>query len=221
MNKKEHWEKVYGDKAPDAVSWYAPHLETSLNLIHQASANKSAAVIDIGGGESTLVDDLLSEGYEDISVLDISQKAIDVARDRIGKQADKVHWYCADITQATLPKGYFDIWHDRAVFHFLSADYSWLDNKVGLVSIKPDARPQYPCEQVRRRHWLGLGAHRAYPDVQRALRSGRPASVGAVGVGAGYPLLGRQPAWPELRRRREGASVCRGRQGRHRGYQAG
>ena len=72
MNKKDHWEKVYGDKAPDAVSWYAPHLETSLNLIDQASANKSAAIIDIGGGESTLVDDLLSEGYEDISVLDIS-----------------------------------------------------------------------------------------------------------------------------------------------------
>lgn len=122
MNKKDHWEKVYGDKAPDAVSWYAPHLETSLNLIHQASTNKSAALIDIGGGESTLVDDLLSEGYEDISVLDISQKAIDVARDRIGKQADKVHWYCADITQATLPQGYFDVWHDRAVFHFLTEE---------------------------------------------------------------------------------------------------
>ena len=76
MNKKEHWDRVYDTKSPDAVSWYAPHLETSLNLIHQASANKSAAVIDIGGGESTLVDDLLSEGYEDISVLDISQKQL-------------------------------------------------------------------------------------------------------------------------------------------------
>ncbi len=101
MTNKEHWEKVYGTKDPDAVSWYAPHLETSLNFIHQATSNKEAAIIDIGGGEATLVDDLLSEGYKDISVLDISQKAIDVARDRIGKQADKVHWYCADITQAT------------------------------------------------------------------------------------------------------------------------
>ena len=122
MDNKQHWERVYGSKAPDAVSWYAPHLETSLKLIHQASADKSAAIIDIGGGESTLVDDLLSEGYEDISVLDISQKAIDVARDRIGKLADKVHWYCADITQATLPQGYFDVWHDRAVFHFLTEE---------------------------------------------------------------------------------------------------
>jgi SAM-dependent methyltransferase len=122
MDVKEHWEKVYGDKAPDAVSWYAPHLETSLNLIHQATANKNAAIIDIGGGEATLVDDLLAEGYSNLSVLDISQKAIDVARTRIGKSADRVHWYCADTTQATLPQNYFDIWHDRAVFHFLTEE---------------------------------------------------------------------------------------------------
>ena len=122
MDKKKHWEKVYDTKAPYAVSWYAPHLETSLNLIHQATVNKKAAIIDIGGGEATLVDDLLLEGYQDINVLDISQKAIDVARERIGTHADKVHWYCADITQATLPQNYFDVWHDRAVFHFLTGE---------------------------------------------------------------------------------------------------
>jgi SAM-dependent methyltransferase len=122
MNNKEHWEKVYGTYAQDAVSWYAPHLETSLNLIHQAAADKDAAIIDIGGGEATLVDDLLFDGYLDISILDISQHAIDVARGRIGEKANKVHWYCADITQATLPQNYFDIWHDRAVFHFLTED---------------------------------------------------------------------------------------------------
>ena len=122
MNNKEHWEKVYGTHAQDAVSWYAPHLETSLNLIYQAAADNDAAIIDIGGGEATLVDDLLSEGYRDISILDISQHAIDVARDRIGEIANKVHWYCADITQATLPQNYFDIWHVRAVFHFLMED---------------------------------------------------------------------------------------------------
>lgn len=122
MDNKEHWEKVYGSKAPDAVSWYAPHLETSLNLIRQAAHDKSAAIIDIGGGEATLVDDLLAEGYIDLTVLDISQKAIDVARNRVGKLASKVHWYCADITQATLPQNYFDIWHDRAVFHFLTQE---------------------------------------------------------------------------------------------------
>lgn len=120
MDKKDHWEKVYGTKSPDAVSWFAPHLETSLNLIHEATQDKSASIIDIGGGEATLVDDLLAEGFTDLSVLDISQRAIDVARGRIGKHADQVHWYCADITQATLPQNYFDVWHDRAVFHFLT-----------------------------------------------------------------------------------------------------
>lgn len=120
MDKKDHWEKVYGTKSPDAVSWFAPHLETSLNLIHEATQDKAASIIDIGGGEATLVDDLLAEGFTDLSVLDISQRAIDVARRRIGKNADQVHWYCADIIQATLPQNYFDVWHDRAVFHFLT-----------------------------------------------------------------------------------------------------
>jgi SAM-dependent methyltransferase len=120
MNNKAHWDQVYGTKAPKSVSWYAPHLQTSLNLIHQASGDKNSAIIDIGGGEATLVDDLLAEGYKNISVLDISQIAIDVARARIGKAADNVNWYCADITQATLPQNHFDIWHDRAVFHFLT-----------------------------------------------------------------------------------------------------
>ena len=123
MDNKAHWDKVYGTKAPDEVSWYTPHLETSLHLIHQATKDKTSAIIDIGAGEATLVDDLLTEGYTDISVLDISQKAIDVAKTRIGKSAEKVHWYCGDITQVTLPKNYYDIWHDRAVFHFLTEEF--------------------------------------------------------------------------------------------------
>lgn len=123
MDNKAHWEKVYGTKAPESVSWYTPHLETSLNLIQKAASSKASVIIDIGGGEATLVDDLLSKGYTDISVLDISQKAIDVARERIAELADKVHWYCADITTATLPQNYFDVWHDRAVFHFLTEEF--------------------------------------------------------------------------------------------------
>lgn len=122
MDNKEHWERVYGAKASDTVSWYTPHLETSLHLIHQATRHKTSAIIDIGGGESTLVDDLLSDGYTNISALDISQKAIDVAKQRIGTRADLVSWYCADITQAMLPQNYFDVWHDRAVFHFLTEE---------------------------------------------------------------------------------------------------
>ena len=129
MNNKQHWEKVYTSKSPDEVSWFSPHLETSLNLIHQATRDKNAAIIDIGGGEATLVDDLLSEGYQDISVLDISQKAIDVSRSRIGEKSNQVHWYCTDITSATLPENHFDVWHDRAVFHFLTEN----DQRVKYV----------------------------------------------------------------------------------------
>ncbi len=120
--KRAHWENVYQTKEPDAVSWYAPHLETSLKLIQRASSDRHAAIIDVGGGESTLVDDLIHEGYDRISVLDISQKAIDVARQRLAEAGASVAWYCADITAATLPEAYFDVWHDRAVFHFLTRE---------------------------------------------------------------------------------------------------
>ena len=125
MESKSHWEQVYQTKAPDAVSWYAPHLETSLKLVQQATQDKNAAIIDVGGGEATLVDDLLDHEYERISVLDISQTAIDVARKRLGAKGakgTKVAWYCSDITTATLPESYFDVWHDRAVFHFLTSE---------------------------------------------------------------------------------------------------
>lgn len=121
MHSKAHWEQVYQSKAADEVSWYAPHLATSLKLIEQATAgNRHGAIIDIGGGEATLVDDLLQQGYANVSVLDISQAAIDVASARLGPSAAQVHWICADITTTALPDATFDVWHDRAVFHFLT-----------------------------------------------------------------------------------------------------
>src|SRR5579864_5341405 len=92
MDTQTHWEKIYTEKAPDAVSWYRPHLETSLALIEQAAASCSASIIDVGGGESTLVDDLLARGYDSITVLDISQTAIDANRKRLGKTSDRVYW---------------------------------------------------------------------------------------------------------------------------------
>jgi 2-polyprenyl-3-methyl-5-hydroxy-6-metoxy-1,4-benzoquinol methylase len=97
MDVQSHWEKIYGEKAPDAVSWYRPHLETSLALIDQAASGRSASVIDVGGGESTLVDDLLARGYESITVLDISQTAIDANRKRLGKASERVHWLIANM----------------------------------------------------------------------------------------------------------------------------
>jgi 2-polyprenyl-3-methyl-5-hydroxy-6-metoxy-1,4-benzoquinol methylase len=103
------------------VSWYRPHLETSLALIDRTACGRSASVIDVGGGESTLVDDLLARGYENITVLDVSQGAIDANRKRLGKTAKRVHWVVADITQVELESSAYDAWHDRAVFHFLTA----------------------------------------------------------------------------------------------------
>lgn len=120
MDKNTHWETVYQTKAPDAVSWYSPHLETSLALIGRAVSDKSASVIDVGGGESTLVDDLLAQGYQDISILDISKTAIEVAKSRLGQRSAEVHWLVADIIEVQLPRHHYDVWHDRAVFHFLT-----------------------------------------------------------------------------------------------------
>ncbi len=119
MNAQEHWEHIYATKAPDQVSWYSPHLNISLELIERSAVSRGAAIIDVGGGESTLVDDLLWRGYRDVSVLDISARAIHACRARLGKDEGRVHWITGDITQIELPPSRFDVWHDRAVFHFL------------------------------------------------------------------------------------------------------
>ena len=121
VSGQSHWDKVYRTKPPDAVSWYRAHLERSLELIGRIAPDPSAAIIDVGGGESTLVDDLLAKGYRNITVLDISSTAIEFARKRIGEHARQVTWLTADVTQAALSPRHYDVWHDRAVFHFLTA----------------------------------------------------------------------------------------------------
>jgi SAM-dependent methyltransferase len=107
-------------KAPDQVSWFRPHLKTSLSFIERSALSRSARVIDVGGGESTLVDDLLARGFGNLTVLDISQTAIDVTKARLDVLADRVTWLLADVTTTDLPSNAYDIWHDRAVFHFLT-----------------------------------------------------------------------------------------------------
>jgi 2-polyprenyl-3-methyl-5-hydroxy-6-metoxy-1,4-benzoquinol methylase len=121
MERREHWERVYKTKAPDKVSWYSPHLETSLGLIELVCPERKCAVIDVGGGEATLVDDLVGAGYQDVTVLDLSEKALQVARDRLGIFASAVTWTQGDITQSRLEPARYDVWHDRAVFHFLTS----------------------------------------------------------------------------------------------------
>ena len=121
MDSQNHWNKIYTEKAPTSVSWYRPHLETSFSLIERV-AKKESAIIDVGGGESTLVDDLLSHGYNNITVLDISRRAIEENIGRLGIASERVDWVVADITKAELRESAYDVWHDRAVFHFLTQE---------------------------------------------------------------------------------------------------
>lgn len=120
MERKAHWEGVYRAKSPHEVSWYKEHLSLSLQFIRSSGADTAASVIDVGGGASTLVDDLLAQGFRHLTVLDVSQAALLAARKRLGPRAEDVTWIEADVTMAELPEGFYDIWHDRAVFHFLT-----------------------------------------------------------------------------------------------------
>jgi 2-polyprenyl-3-methyl-5-hydroxy-6-metoxy-1,4-benzoquinol methylase len=120
VDAKSHWEKVYRTKQPNEVSWYRPHLEISLQLIDDAAPNRNAQIIDVGGGESTLVDDLLAREYRNVFVLDVSSTALQVTKKRLGVGANQVNWLCGDVTTFAFSRHQFDVWHDRAVFHFLT-----------------------------------------------------------------------------------------------------
>jgi trans-aconitate methyltransferase len=130
--KKEHWENIYANKQPNEVSWTQETPEISLDMIHSLKLPKSAKIIDIGGGESKLVDFLLDEGYQNITVLDISANAIERAKNRLGKKAENVQWIVSDILDFK-PTETYDCWHDRATFHFLT-DESDIKKHVDLVS---------------------------------------------------------------------------------------
>ena len=120
MENKTHWEHIYHTKESTQVSWYQLHPHLSLQYIQNTGVSKSAHIIDVGGGTSTLVDHLLNDGFQHITVLDIAAAALEVARQRLGQRAPSVTWLEADITQTTLLHHEYDIWHDRAVFHFLT-----------------------------------------------------------------------------------------------------
>jgi SAM-dependent methyltransferase len=120
MDARSHWEQVHATKDPEQVSWFSPHLARSLELIERAAPDRLASILDVGAGQSTLVDDLLGLGYANITVLEISQTALDALQERLGQSGRTVRWICGDVTETVLPEASFDLWHDRAVFHFLT-----------------------------------------------------------------------------------------------------
>lgn len=120
MNTQLHWTQVYQNKAANEVSWYQDHPDVSLTLIEQAQMARDAAIIDVGAGTSTLVDHLVASGYTDITLLDLSEAALHTARARLGEAAARLIWLVGDITSTALPQLRYNLWHDRAVFHFLT-----------------------------------------------------------------------------------------------------
>jgi SAM-dependent methyltransferase len=119
MSAKEHWEQVYSSKPTGKLGWYSPHLQITLSWIGDLGLAADTPIIDVGGGASTLADDLLDAGYRSITVLDISRQALSLVKARLGSKAKLVRWLEADVTNADLPEQHFELWHDRAVFHFL------------------------------------------------------------------------------------------------------
>ena len=122
-NQKPHWENVFATKNPDEVSWTQEYPKTSMNYLENLNIPKTANIIDVGGGDSNLVDVLLEKGFQNIWVLDISEFALERAKKRLGDKANLVHWIVSDITEFK-PEVTFDFWHDRAVFHFLTDEES-------------------------------------------------------------------------------------------------
>ena len=120
MERKSHWGTIYQRQRPQEVSWYQPHLNVSLSLLANAGLFPGSRIIDVGGGASTLVDDLLAKRIRDVTVLDISGHALAAAKARLGERAERATWIEADITQVEFPSASYDLWHDRAVFHFLT-----------------------------------------------------------------------------------------------------
>ena len=120
MQSTEHWNRIYAEKPSQQVSWYTEHLRQSLQLIAEAGLPADARILDVGGGASSLARDLLDRGFTDISVLDLAAAALEVAKLALGLRANQVQWLVGDITTIALPEAALDLWHDRAVFHFLT-----------------------------------------------------------------------------------------------------
>ena len=138
MDQKKHWETIYQTKDVHTVGWFQVDARESLDLITRYAPDRTAPIIDVGGGASVLVDDLLSAGYTDLTVLDVSETALEISRQRLGDAAARVKWIVADVRDAPLPERRFTIWHDRAVFHFLT---DATDRQAYVEQVQRTVRP--------------------------------------------------------------------------------
>lgn len=162
MGEVHHWEKVYRTSPANQVGWYAPHLETSIQWIAELKLADQDPVIDVGGGASTLIDDLLDSGHKKLTLVDLSQEALSITRKRLAGSAGLVDWRRGDITELALPRHYYGLWHDRAVYHFLTDAQQQVKYKAALVkavrpsgyfligTFGPDAPPQCSGLPVQR-----------------------------------------------------------------------
>jgi SAM-dependent methyltransferase len=138
MTQKDHWEKVYSGKVSQELGWYAPRLQTSLAWITDLGLSPDAQIIDAGGGASTLVDYLLEAGYRMVTVVDISEQSLSSAKARLGSKAEQVKWLIGDITSVILPSQQYDLWHDRASFHFLTEPHQQREYRDKILqALKP------------------------------------------------------------------------------------
>jgi len=137
MDQKKHWESIYRTKDVHTVSWFQREARESLELITRFAADRTAPIIDVGGGASVLVDDLLTAGYTDVTVLDVSETALEISRERLGAAAARVKWIAADVRDAPLDREYI-VWHDRAVFHFLTRA---ADRQAYVAQVERTVRP--------------------------------------------------------------------------------
>lgn len=180
---EQHWDSVYKTKAPERVSWFRPHLDRSLQFIEAAGLARDASILDVGGGASTLVDDLLDRGNSNVSVLDLSAEALETSRKRLGERASRVRWIQGDILGASLPEHACDFWHDRAVFHFLTSPAD-REKYVALArrSLKPGGHiviatfgPQGPekCSGLEVVRFTAEGIHAEFGDDFAAVGDSR------------------------------------------------
>lgn len=137
MDRKAHWDEVYTTKPSTEVSWYQSEPTLSLALLREVGAGPTSAVLDVGGGDSRLVDAVLAAALGRVTVLDLSGAALARARARLGARAAEVTWLEADVTRAALPAGAFDVWHDRAVFHFLTAPEDRARYAAAAAAVRP------------------------------------------------------------------------------------